>query len=296
LLLTLALGASASAELRRVETVGSVSLPAGPGEPPPRESALRDGLAEAVRSIARDLLRDSPGSDPSAVGHALGPLPGTYVVRHRLVEDRGERAALLAADPGASREYVVVVEAEVDVDRVRERLAGAGLSPRPTPGSQVPASGAGASASGPPPSAPSASGPAAAPVALEALAVPPGELLLVLESPSGSVYTALRAGLRADSEVKGVLPVEFAAGRAALTVATALGPGDLLARLRGALPDLRIEEVRPPEGRVLVLRAEAAPPPTLEAAPGAPEGGPGGAGAPGAPAPETFDTPNPNRY
>jgi hypothetical protein len=126
--------------------------------------------------------------------------------------------------------------------------------------------------------------------------VPPGELLLVLESPSGSVYTALRAGLRADSEVKKVLPVEFAAGRVALTVATALGPEDLVARLRGALPDLRIEEVRPPEGRVLVLRAEPAPRPPPEASPEASEGGPEGGGAGGTPAPETFDTPNPNRY
>jgi hypothetical protein len=121
-----------------------------------------------------------------------------------------------------------------------------------------------------------------------ALTAAPGELLLVLEGASGPVYGAVRDGLRADAEVTRVLPVEFSGGRAALGVATALAPADLLARLRAALPDLRIEEVGPPQGRVLVVRAEPAPPP--EPAP-SPPGEAAASPAPDAqPGPERFDT------
>jgi hypothetical protein len=302
----LGLAGAAGGEVRRVETVGSVPLPSGAGAPGAREAALREGLAEAVRSIARDLLRASADADPKAVAHALGPLPGPYVLRQRVVEDRGERPALLAADPAVRHEYVVVVEAEVDVDRVRRRLSEAGLSPVSGPGpgaatstGTITAAAAPSRPAGPgvmPPGEPPGAGPGPSPPTLEPLGAPPGGLLVVLDAASGRVYSALRDGLRADAEVTSVLPVEFAGGRVALSVTTALAPGDLLGRLRTALPDLRIDEVRPPEGRVLVLHAEAAPLPPPEVAPPVP-GDPASESPPGSsPAPEKFDTPNPNRY
>ena len=45
----------------------------------------------------------------------------------RIVEDRGESPTLFSDDPNAATEYVVVVDVQVDVDRVRKRLIRAGL-------------------------------------------------------------------------------------------------------------------------------------------------------------------------
>ncbi|MFO0687419.1 MAG: hypothetical protein U0900_01790 [Myxococcota bacterium] len=58
-----------------------------------------------------------------------------YTRSFRIVEDRGERPVLFAEDPGVRREYLVVVEVLVDLDRVKGELARAGLlEPEPGPG------------------------------------------------------------------------------------------------------------------------------------------------------------------
>src|SRR5690606_7814583 len=63
-----------------------------------------------------------------------GPDLRSYAERYRLAEDRGERPAQLVGDPGVAREYVVVVDAQVDRERVRAALLRAGLLGPVSPG------------------------------------------------------------------------------------------------------------------------------------------------------------------
>jgi hypothetical protein len=128
-LLVLALGDHGRAEVRPVEAVGAVPLDAdAPSRVAPRDAALRRALEEAVHRVALDEL---PGFDPEAgeetLAAALGRDPAEFATRYRIREDRGERPALFTEDPEVESEYVVVVEVHVDVERVRERLAQAGL-------------------------------------------------------------------------------------------------------------------------------------------------------------------------
>jgi hypothetical protein len=124
---------AAAADVRRVEAVGAVGLdPDGGWTTPPRDAALRRALFEAVAQVA---WTEAPDLDPEesedVLQSALGDDPFVYSTRYRILEDRGERRALLIQDPDVEREYVVVVEAYVDADRVRERLARAGLRAPP---------------------------------------------------------------------------------------------------------------------------------------------------------------------
>jgi hypothetical protein len=110
------------AETVSVEAVGAVAARSGA-----REAALQAGLREALLRVATELARSGGAAteDPEALATALGDDPYAYVVRFELVEDRGEGPAQLVA--GADREYVVVVRAQVERSRVRERLRRAGL-------------------------------------------------------------------------------------------------------------------------------------------------------------------------
>lgn len=129
LLLALALGDSGRAEVRPVEAVGAVPLRAdAPSRVPPRDAALQRALQDAVHRVALDELPDfDPETGEEALAVALGKDPSEFATRYRIREDRGERPALFTDDPEVESEYVVVVEVHVDVDRVRERLAEAGL-------------------------------------------------------------------------------------------------------------------------------------------------------------------------
>jgi hypothetical protein len=124
-------------ELLRVEAVGSVPLgAASAGGATARQDALEAGLREAVERTALELVAQSGSSaTPEAVRAALGGDAKAYAARYRILEDRGEREPLLEASPGAQREYVVSVEAEVDQGRIRSRLAQAGLLAAPRPAS-----------------------------------------------------------------------------------------------------------------------------------------------------------------
>lgn len=122
----LALAASgASAEVTRLEVVGVA--PAGPDAPRDvsvREAALRSALEEGVERVARSLL-SGPVPEPE-LDEALGD-PRSYAVSYRILEDRGERRALLLRDPSVATEYVLLVAVAVDRTRVEQALGRAGL-------------------------------------------------------------------------------------------------------------------------------------------------------------------------
>jgi hypothetical protein len=122
--------AAAGSDVRRVEAVGAVPIGGEAAPPgPPRDAAVRAALQDAAQRLALELL--SADFDPimaePAIAEALGDDPFRYATRFRILEDRGERPALLVDAGGAKSEYVVMVEAFLDVDRIRQRMAASGL-------------------------------------------------------------------------------------------------------------------------------------------------------------------------
>lgn len=156
LLVLLAVPGPGQAEVRRMEAVGMI--PVKPGESqriPPRDAARDAALRDAVRRVAKEQadldqllleLQEQDAATPPEAGApppmspeerldrhldaALGDRPLRYATRFRVLEDRGERRALFSEDPGA-REYVVVIQAHVDTDRVRGGLQRAGIPLHP---------------------------------------------------------------------------------------------------------------------------------------------------------------------
>ncbi len=253
------LAASAAGELRRVESVGTAPVRPGAQIGPLRDAARDAALREAVRRVARDQLdparagslvaaeaagsprRAGPRQDPEArlnavLDEALGPRPLDYLSRFRVLEDRGERAALFSDEPGVEAEYVVVVEALVDTERVFGRLERRGL-PLLT-----------------------ASREPVQPVRLE---------LVDLED-----YGALAAFQRILAErlrMPAAVPVEMQRGRAVLELPAQGDATSLLSQLRAAAePELRLEALGG-GGERLVLRVSRRAP----AAAGASDAAPG---------------------
>jgi len=162
--------------------------------------------------VAADLLVDSivpeasNGSDP--IRAALGKDTVPYTRSFRIVDDQGERPVLFTEHPDAATEYVVVVEVQVEVDRVRERLVAAGL------------------------------------LEAEGLSAPlTGIELEVRDLTRYEGYEALVALLLGDRVgAASVSPRELEHGRAVLHVEAEWGPTELLERLMAAAPDaLRIQ-------------------------------------------------------
>jgi hypothetical protein len=116
--------APASAERVSKDAVGVVA--AGPGA---RQAALEAGVQEAVVLVATDLAREAGArtDEPDALRRALGANLMPYAVQYELVEDRGERPAQLIQQAGVEREYVVLIEAQVEREKVREALLRSGL-------------------------------------------------------------------------------------------------------------------------------------------------------------------------
>jgi hypothetical protein len=203
LALALLLASAAGAEIRQMEAVGALPLaPDVRHTSPLRDIAVRMALNEAVRRVALDLV---PGLDPEEAAEflpeVLGDEPFDYTTRFRIIEDRGERPALFVEDPEVDFEYVVVVEAHIDADRVEKRLADAGL---------LMARSAGA---------------------------PHRNLRLVVEDlESFAAYAALRETLIERVGVRSAVPVEMERGRAVLVVNTSGGPWQLLEELLLAAP------------------------------------------------------------
>jgi hypothetical protein len=246
LALALLLASAAGAEVRQMEAVGAVPLaPDARHASPLRDIAVRMALNEAVRRVALDLV---PGMEPEEAAEflpeVLGDEPFDYTTRFRIIEDRGERPALFVEDPEVEFEYVVVVEAHIDADRVEKRLVDAGLLVAGSDGA------------------------------------PHRDLRLVVEDlGSFAAYAALRETLIERVGVRSARPVEMERGRAVLVVNTAADPWKLLEELLlAAPPELLITPVDARED-VLTLRIalEALP---AGAGIDAPRARPGGA-APG---------------
>jgi hypothetical protein len=171
---------------------------------------LEAALTHAVERVARELLSADAAADPGLdLGGLLGGNPRDFTVRYRVLEDRGERRALLVADPEVSTEYVLLVEVFLDVSRIQSALDAAGLPLRkPGEGGHR-------------------------------------ELRLVVESlPSYRAYVALRRHLMERGEATSVIPAVFESGRVELRVVAKLAPPDLMDRLVMPPPKgLRVEPV-----------------------------------------------------
>jgi hypothetical protein len=225
-------------EVRRVEAVGAVALDHTTTKPRiPRDAALHEGIAEGVKRVALDLVADlEPMSGEEILGDILGDDPLVYVTRYRILEDRGVRPALFVDDPEAENEYVVVVEVQVDVDRVRRRLVEGGLL-APAPAGE-------------------------------------GHRLSLQVSVDGitsyGAYLAVIEALEAEGGARSAMPVEASPGRVTFEVDGALdGPALLSALLEARRPDLRITPLGSDEQRVAFLVDWQPPAP----ADGSPAGG-----------------------
>jgi len=208
-LLMLLVASPAPAEVRRLEVVGVV--PAGADAPPgapPRRAALGAALAQGVERVAREHLSDDAAADPDLdLRQVLGGKPREFTVGYKVLEDRGERRALLLADPEISTEYVLLVEVFVDVTRIESALDAAGL------------------------------------LLLEPVMGAGRELWVVVESlPSYRAYLALRKHLIEQGGATSVIPAVFESGRVELRVNARLEPPELMDRLVTPPPEgLRIE-------------------------------------------------------
>ena len=215
-------GAARAVEERVVDGVGAVAVKgaAGGRSGTPRDAALRAAIVEAVRRVALELLpADAAATDPeAAVDAALAPDLRAFANRFRILEDRGEGPALLVDERGVETEYVMVVQAQVDVGRVRQRLVRAGLLPA---GDLAPSQ----------------------------------RLRIVIEDLDGYAgYRAVRT-LLDDLGVRGAVPVQMDRGTAVLEVESRMPASELLAQLvRSAPPELRLDAVAS-DAESLTLRA-----------------------------------------
>ena len=66
-------------------------------------------------------------AEQKRIREALGHEMVSYTKSFRIVEDQGERPALFTDEPDVATEYVVLLEVQVETDRVRARLEEAGL-------------------------------------------------------------------------------------------------------------------------------------------------------------------------
>lgn len=211
LLLAWAGGARAGEQVVRVETVGAVPSGAqAPSGVPIRQAALEEALTEAVARVARDLVAAGPApkggaatQEPTEADDWLSLLGGSaddYALGYRVLEDRGERPALLVRDPKAKTEYEVLVEVHVDADRVAQRLRAVGLLAAPSSGGQS------------------------------------HELTLVLEPlPSWHAIVAIRQALEATQGVHAI-PSRFSAAGVALRLEAPGNPGALVDQLVASPP------------------------------------------------------------
>ncbi len=192
----------AAAELRRLEVVGVAPVEPGAGGAP-QQAALDHALAEAVGRVVRDLAPSAAsGEDARAWAAALGGPPVDYAVSYRVIEDRGERPALLSPDPGVERELTLLVEVVVDAGRVAERLRAKGLA-----APLGPAGGAGSFR------------------------------LAVHDVRSWAALDALRTALVDRDGAAGAVPEEVSSGRVVLRVQDAGGAGRAVARLLSRPPE-----------------------------------------------------------
>ena len=125
---------------RTLESVGAVGVREG-DRSDPKQRAVEAAVREAVWRVAEELLVDAilveELDEEPQLGEAdeeepdldaiLGEDMVVYTTRFKVIEDRGIGPALFVEDPEIVSEYVVVAEVVLETDRIRERLALAGL-------------------------------------------------------------------------------------------------------------------------------------------------------------------------
>jgi len=210
--------AGAASEERTVEAIGVNGFTPPQSLSRQRQAAVSEGVRAAVYRVVADAL---PALDDEAAGGVARRVVGgdarEYVTRFRVVEDRGVQDRELTTRRDATHEYVVVVEAAIDVSLVRERLRAAGML----------ASGDGS---------------------LRRV-----ELTLE-ELPSWMALEAVREALVDQIEAESAIPVEFTAHRAVLAVVTRRDGRSLLDRLvRADLGGFRLEPRGADAGRAVAV-------------------------------------------
>jgi hypothetical protein len=146
------------------------------------------------------------------IREALGREMVSYTKSYRIVEDQGERPALFTDEPDVATEYVVLLEVQVETDRVRARLEEAGLL-RPQVVSEL-----------------------------------TGIRIEILGLTHYRGYQALLDVLRSDAvSAEDVSPRHFSPGRVVVQVEGEWEPDQLLERLQAASPKNLSLEVAAPE-------------------------------------------------
>lgn len=266
--------ATAIAETRTLEVVGTIPIGAqGSSTVVPRDAAIEQALREAVVRVAEEFLADRPIELPSAddlnrrmidgespdllrlpggesdaepeppdLDAVLGKKMVPYTQRFRMIEDRGRRPALFADDPEVSEEYVVIVEVQVDVERVRSKLVEAGL------------------------------------IRASEAAVGSNEVRLEVDGLTVyPAYLAVRELLMGALGATGVYPVEMTRGRTVLDVQTEASAVEFLEKLLAeAPPELKIVPLHVSGNRVHVIAKWTPPPDEGIGADGEPASGPPG--------------------
>jgi hypothetical protein len=235
--------AAVAADIRPLESVGAVAIGGEtPAHEPPHDAAVRAALQDAAQRLALELLSadfDPIGAEP-AIAEALGTDPFQYATAYRILEDRGVRPALFVDDPEVESEYVVVVEAHLDVDRIRQRMAASGLL-----------------------------APSGEPRWIQVSVVIEG-----LESYGA--YAALRRALIEEVGARSAVPLEMERGRAVLQVVSDREENALLEALVAVgPPNLRIVPLSADGGTLRLRVREVAPTPAADAAGGQPGAGAG---------------------
>lgn len=126
--------ALAQARLQRVEAVGNYGIRESERTRViPRDQAVQKALWEGVSRVALEemgedaLVGGEEEAETAALRSALGDDMLPFTRSFKILEDKGENPVLFQEDPQIKTEYVVVVEVLVDVDRVSNALASAGL-------------------------------------------------------------------------------------------------------------------------------------------------------------------------
>jgi hypothetical protein len=153
-------------------------------------------------------------AEDQMIRKALGREMVSFTKSFRIVEDQGERPALFTDDPDVATEYVVLLEVQVETDRVRARMEAAGLLD-PLEASEL-----------------------------------KGIQLEVLGLTHYLGYRALLDVLGSDTvSAEAVFPRNFSSGRVVLSVQGEWAVEELLGRLKAAAPEnLHIERAEPKMG------------------------------------------------
>ncbi len=275
----------AAGEEKWMEGAGVARAEPGEGKTGPgRQAALQAALAEAVQNVAVELLiaaETQPGKpppDPSALREravkALGGDPSAFVSRYQIREDRGVQPRLLLPDPEAKAEYQLVVVAQVDVAKVRQRVGARAPAPPAEAAAAKPAADPAASRPATTPAPAKPGGEIAAATPGTAPAPPPAEVLPeggmasydveIDQLTSYKEYAAIREALLGKVGASRAAPVEFSRGRAVLSVEAPVVASQLPAVLSKALGgSVVVDPVPAPPGVAaeprVRLRVRAAP-------------------------------------